>query len=386
MISVKKHIDSVLNNILSVTHIQPYYNLIIKTIEEQSKIKFTPKDIVIMSSAEHFSVFNHYKTFSNILTIASYSSFWKNHESENIYLVILADSLIPMDNADYPRGIVLNSSQNELHHYPLFSKKYRKSFPLYMNNSGIKSIDIDCGSYPFNQSKILHEINMIFNCQDTFFNQVSDTNTFLYNKMLHNVFPKPQLLYLSLEKTVIEILIKLLKMNDFFCDEFIINNHERTYNALSETRTCWGNNKGSFLFWHCDEGKLIPCKLEKKNIISEKKKFLLQQEELIGYLETGQLMPGGFLSLAIAAILPNFATIGGIPQSLFLLKMIDYIDTYYRIGISRSINNYNWGIHPEIMSCVNGKVHISTSVYLAANPLTAEQLDYYLNNINIQYD
>jgi hypothetical protein len=336
-----------------------------------------------MSSAEHFAVFNHYKTVSNILTIASNRSFW-NNINKNIYLVILADSLIPLDNADYPRGIVLNNSKNELHHYPIFSKNYRKSFPLYINMMGIKPINIDSGSYPFNQSKILYEINEFFDNHDTFFKQISNVNTFLYNKMMCNISKKPKLFYLSLEQIVIEVLIKLLKANDSFCNDFIFNNHKRTYDALFGTRTCWGNKKGSFLFWHCYNGRLIPCKLENKHLISEKKKFLLEREELIEYLNMGQLLPGGFISLAIASILPNFPTIGGIPQSIFLLKMIDYVDKYYKIGINRSINNYNWGIHPEIMSYVNNKFTISTAVYLAANPLTIEQFDYYLNNANIR--
>jgi hypothetical protein len=190
--------------------------------------------------------------------------------------------------------------------------------------------------------------------------------------------------YLSLEYIAIELLVTLLANDDPFCKEFILHNHERTYNYLEGLRTCWGLNKGSFLFWHNDNGKLLPCKLKKDLIVSEKLTFQLQKSDLIENLKQKVLLPGAFLSLSVTSILPNFATIGGVPQSFFLERMIDYINQFYPIGINKAINNYNWGIHPEISPYINAKVKTTTAIYLSANPLQSEQINDYLTKATIQ--
>jgi hypothetical protein len=96
------------------------------------------------------------------------------------------------------------------------------------------------------------------------------------------------------------------------------------------------------------------------------------------------LLPGAFLSLCVTSILPSFATIGGVPQSYFLQKMIDYINHFYPVGINSAINNFNWGIHPDISPFINGKVKTSTAIYLSANPPESNQIDDYLTKTIIQ--
>jgi hypothetical protein len=112
--------------------------------------------------------------------------------------------------------------------------------------------------------------------------------------------------------------------------------------------------------------------------------FRLQKDDLIEYLTQRILLPGGFLSLSITSILPNFATIGGVPQSFFLQRMMDYINRFYPAGINNAINNYNWGIHPEISPYINAKVKNTTAIYLSANPPQSDQINDYLTRATIQ--
>ena len=186
--------------------------------------------------------------------------------------------------------------------------------------------------------------------------------------------------YISLEQIATKALLMLLENNDDFCNEFILNNHSRTYNYLYGVRTCWDDKRGSFLFWHNDKEKLRPCKLVNNTICSETCTFELTKDIIYSNLKKGVLLPGGFLSLAMVTILPNFPTIGGIPQKTFLGKMIEYINEYSSLNINPNINNSNWGIHPDISNYLQESPKLTTAVYLAANPPQITQLDNYVIN------
>lgn len=378
MESISTYANIILTNMFSVVQKEPYFNTVLSLIEQSSNLKFKNSDVIIMSTAEHFGVFNHFKTFSNTLTMALAAS--EKYKDRNIYFVILADSLIPLDNADYPRGIIINIGEEKIKKIPLFTKNFNKSFPFYLNKTNLLIKDFPIKDELFGQTSILLKIKEILNNQKPFFKLISDANCFLYNKILSNVSDKPNLIYLSLEQIAIKVLINLLENDDDFCNEFILNNHLRTYNYLYGVRTCWDDKKGSFLFWHNDKDKLRPCKLIDNTICSETGSFELTKDSILINLKSGVLLPGGFLSLAMVTILPNFPTIGGIPQKNFLGKMIEYIDKYSSLNINPNINNSNWGIHPDISNYLHESPQLTTAVYLAANPPQKNQLDNYLIN------
>ena len=358
---------------------QPYYNLVVSIIEKECNSAFNPDDLKIMSVAEHYAVFNHFKTYSNVFTIASNPMSHKN----NARFIVLADSLIPMDNADYPRGVVYNKSANCLEYHPLISKKLRKAFPLFLHYNGIMPRLIIEDNLAFNQDVIIGRINRIIESSRSFFSAISDINKYLYEATIPFV-NKPHLYYLSLEKVATELLLSLLESDDELCREFVLSNFERTYKALFGVRTCWGNNKGSFLFWHNYKGALYPCKLKNDFIESEYLRFSLSRQSIIDYLNNFELIPGGFLSLFMVSILPNWPTIGGFPQFDFFQKMINYVEQNSDLSIDENLNNYNWGIHPDICQCLKTGVNTCSTIYIAANPVSdLNIIDYLKSNRTI---
>lgn len=381
MDSISTYTNKILTKMSTVVQNEPYFSSVLSSIEQYSKVKFNINDKIIMSTAEHFGVYNHYKTFSNTFTI-SYEAH-KKYKDINTYFIILADSLIPLDNADYPRGIISNIGKDKLRKTPLFTKKHIKSFPYYLNNSKIPIKDFDIIDDSFGQAEVLSDIKRLLDSGKDYFNRIFDANSYLYNKILSNVNGKPRLIYLSLEQVAITVLIHMLENDDTFCNDFILNNHLRTYNYLYGVRTCWGENNGSFLFWHNDNGKLRSCKLRNNTIYSDTKVFELTKTSIVDNLHNGLLLPGGFLSLAVVTILPNFPTIGGVPQKIFLGKMIEYINNYSSVIINPNINNSNWGIHPDISKYLPKSPQLTTAIYLAANPPSTNQLDNYFTNETI---
>lgn len=378
MVTIKEHTDHIIRNAWQTEPRNPYFNLVLSIIEKECGHHFILDNPLLMSVAEHYAVFNHFKTFSNVFTIAANPNL-----SDNTHLIVMADSLIPMDNADYPRGVVINQHDGSLEHYPLFSKKYRKGFPLALQYNGIipKLIEKDYGV--FDQNIVISQINKIIETGNNLFSIISNINNVLYERALANIH-KPHLHYVSLERVATQLLVSLLESGDEMCNEFILSNFERTYNSLYGVRTCWGENHGSFLFWHHHNGILYPCKLVENCIESSFKKFSLSKQSLIDYLNSSILVPGGFVSLLMTTILPNWVTIGGHPQYGFLQRMIDYVNQYSKIGVDNRINNYNWGVHPEIGHCLNLHVHDCSTIYLAANPLSEDDISLYINKNKIE--
>ncbi len=380
MISINDHLDKIVCNMRGVSPRVSYFSSLLSIIEDECNCTFNSSDFIIMSAAEHYAVFNHFKTFSNVFTLATVPSIGNN----NTHLVILADSIIPLDNADYPRGIAINQDSFHLLYNPLISKKFRKWTPLTLNYKGIKPKPINNRTFSLNQENVIWHINNIIETSDTLFVAISDINKYLYKESLSQI-AKPRLHYLSLERVVMKFLLTLLqKGDDPFCEEFIFSNLERTFESLYGVRTCWGDNKGSFLFWHQFEGKLFPCRLYCRNYIeSDVKRFELSKESLINSLMNFELIPGGFLSLSLASIVPNFPTIGGFPQYHFLQKMIDYIVRNSDLEVDNRINNFNWGVHPEIGESFCLNMGSCSTVFLAANPLPETVIRNYCKSNNI---
>ena len=167
MASIRTYTNNILTNIASVDQRTTYFYTVLSLIEQSSEVKFTNDDEIIMSTAEHYGVYNHYKTLSNTLTIAFEAS--KKYKDRNIYFVVLADSLIPLDNADYPRGIIINLGEGKIEKKPLFTKQFNKSFPLYLNKINQIPKDFPINNEPFGQSIILLKIKEILKTKKKLF-------------------------------------------------------------------------------------------------------------------------------------------------------------------------------------------------------------------------
>lgn len=374
--TIEQHINEIINRMLGVKS-NPYYaSLLYQIINDVSGEDITLDDLVITSVAEHCTFPNSFNTVSNILTMGKGFSAYKTKQRK--FFIIMSGSLIPLDNADYPRGFFYNDSLETIRKFPLWESKIRKSFPLIQPAVALNRIP-KTQSFDFKQSKSIDFISDYLSAsQEPYYRQVCNINSFLYNDFFSCEQSPPKIIFLSLEDVALKFLNLLIEKDDKIINTFIFNHFRQTYDALFNVPTCWNNDKGSFLFWYEKDTKLLPLKFTGEFIENDVVKIELTKQNLIDKLKIKKLYPAVFTSLLLTNIMPNLPTLGGRRQGLYLKKMIEYVNQYNEINVSHEINNVNWGITPNIAPYLNKDLKIISGIYLLSNPPTSEKYSRYI--------
>jgi hypothetical protein len=378
--TIKQHIQTTLDKMLSVKVNTYYTSLLFGIINEVSGEKISLDDLVITSVAEHCTFPNSYNTVSNILTIGKgFASYPTNKRK---YFIVLSGSLVPLDNADYPRGFFYNRTLSEIDKIPLWENKVRKSFPLIQPNVAEDRVPLK--KFNYNQSKYIDLIcDFLQKNPMPYYQQICQINTKLYNELVIEDEYSPKIIFLSLEDIALKFLNLLIEKEDIIIENFIFNNYTKTYNYLFDVPTCWNNDKGSFLFWYEQDKKLFPLKFQENYFSNDLIKINLVKEEIVMLLKLNKLYPSVFVSLLLTNIITNLPTLGGKRQGIYLKKMIDYFNEYDIQKTSHEINNVNWGIHPNIAKYLNEELKEISGIYLISNPPTQQQYEAYISNENI---
>lgn len=378
--TIKQHIQATLDRMLSVKVNAYYTSLLFEIINEVSGENISLDDLVITSVAEHCTFPNSYNTVSNILTIGKgFASYPTNKRK---FFVVLSGSLVPLDNADYPRGFFYNHTLTEIGKIPLWENNIRKSFPLIQSNVSEERYPNKVFNY--NQSNIIDFIcNFLRNNPMPYYQQICQINSELYNQLVSESEYSPKIIFLSLEDIALKFLNLLIEKEDIVINNFIFNNFTKTYNYLFDIPTCWNNEKGSFLFWYEQDKKLVPLKFQENLLSNELISINLTKEDILTQLKLNKLFPSVFVSLLLTNIITNLPTLGGKRQGIYLKKMIDYFNEYDLQEASHEINNVNWGIHPNIARYLNSELEEVSGIYLISNPPSKQQYENYISNENI---
>ena len=287
-------------------HIQLYNNLSKKTVCNnykkllQNELKITNLDHCIFSTAEHLAPFNTKNTVSFLipqLLLQHYNIVEKKD------IIILAGSLIPLDNIDYPRGFFLIDEKKKA--LNLFSQKYKKSCVL-LNKSLFYTDIMDKGKdYFFNEYDYLKKIFQ--HKYENFAVQQAVIMQKIVQKWSFesgNVYVKP------LEFVARNILIKLLEEDDVYI-KILFNNLTffkiETYNVFCS----WTKNKGTFLFWEVTGNQITRIVYSNKKFIGKKLQFSNNMKEILNLLKENKILPSVSLSLFIVSWLPNISVAGG---------------------------------------------------------------------------
>jgi hypothetical protein len=374
--TIKQHIQITLDKMLSVKVNTYYTSLLFEIINEVSGENISLDDLVITSVAEHCTFPNSYNTASNILTIGK--GFANYSTNKRKYFIVLSGSLVPLDNADYPRGFFYNRTLSQIDKIPLWENKVRKSFPLIQPN--VAEDRLPQKNFNYNQSKYVHYIcDFLRDNQKPYFQQICQINSKLYNELVSESEYSPKIIFLSLEDIALKFLNLLIEKEDIVIENFIFNNYTKTYNYLFDVPTCWNNDKGSFLFWYEQDKKLFPLKFQESFFSNELIKINLTKQEILTQLKLNKLYPSVFVSLLLTNIITNLPTLGGKRQGVYLKRMIDYFNEYNIQETSHHINNVNWGIHPSIGKYLNSELEEVSGIYLISNPPSQHQYENYIS-------
>lgn len=380
--TIRQHIQITLDRMLSVKVNTYYASLLFEIINEASGENISLDDLVITSVAEHCTLPNSYNTVSNILTIGK--GFASYPTDKRKYFIVLAGSLVPLDNTDYPRGFFYNHTLSQVDKFPLWEQKFRKSFPLIQPN--VSKDRLPNKNFDYNQSKYINFIcDFLRDNPIPYYQQICQINSKLYNNLVSESEYSPKVIFLSLEDIALKFLNLLIEKDDIIIDNYIFNNFNKTYNYLFDVPTCWNNDKGSFLFWYEQDKKLFPLKFQEGFFSNEFVEINLIKEEILAQLRLKKLYPSVFVSLLLTNITTNLPTLGGKRQGFYLKKMINYYNQYGIQAASHEINNVNWGIHPSIAKYLNAELKEVSGIYLISNPPSKQQYENYISNENIIY-
>jgi hypothetical protein len=285
---------------------------------------------------------------------------------------VLACGSISMNNLTYPRGMLAYDLHPEkklsgVTKIPIFSNRVTGKAVTWVPNYDLDSIKrTEKSVLRMVREKRLSEqsakviIDILHNeylspellALDKYSDQAVILNSQLWSRMFTSISPRPELLYLEMEK-VCSILLKKDLMNVQSLLSFILFDSELrkvVLTSLNQVKGCWVKEEleqrwldkdcpqklkskscGTFLFWWIDEeGRrvpLLPVKIQGRELlrgVDDRGKTVelpLENKSLSALLDAGQLLPSVFACFLSMTLARGITCAGGYYQAEYLALM-----------------------------------------------------------------
>ena len=318
-----------------------------------------------VSTADHMGPINHPFFVNSNLLIAS--SIYNNPDPVLKNIVVLACSNISIDNSSFPRGLFFHnhlSGSFQSHRLPFFSANLRPAsvykFPAYGDeeldkmfsalNSQRKNDEIN--AQEFNRvNDILKKIYIQPELLDrkSYKDQICISNFNLWKEF----FPKqeremPNLVYLSLEDVVVNLIIKKHLDKDTIISRILFDQKYEKY-INTYFKDIFGsfstvNATGTYLFWALPDGAKNKIQLIKNGNFLQSRdgsyRIELSSESVKNALLKKELIPGLLLDFMVVSLYYGVKCLGGFNQVNYLTMMKDgYIKMHQDLGEQNFIDN-----------------------------------------------
>jgi hypothetical protein len=281
----------------------------------------------VISTSEHVAPFNRAHTVSFVLPQLACQA---TGLGEHCSVLIMAGSLIPLDNSHYPRGFFLPDGREWNHRFNLYPSSMNKMVPLLLPPAKVASsrkTDKSFSSYlwlgPVLTQTAQYETlaNQLAACMETI-----STRWFSgANKTVLRVKP--------LEEVASSVLIRLLENSDPIIHSILFDSKTRHEIAerLHGVFCAWGNRQGSFLFWATENSHVVRLREEDGYLVGGAAiRVPFEVPDILQGLRTRSLMPGVFLALLAISYLPNLPISGGPKQLHYYRRMIEALNAGVR--------------------------------------------------------
>lgn len=288
----------------------------------------------IFSTAEHLAPFNNINSTSFILPQFLLQDL--NYLAKKD-IVIMAGSLIPLDNFDYPRGFYYPDNNKKA--FNLFPQKQKKDIVLLTENITYSELTNKNKNIFFEEFNFL-KTNFTKKYKNFAMQQIDIMQNIIKNWNLDS----GEVLIYSLEDVVKKILIKLLKQRDKNIEILFKNLDE--FNRLTFNIFCaYNGTKGTILFWEIIDKKLYRLKFENNIFKGKNISFnLFDYEKIINLLEKNIILPNVVLSLFIVSYLPNIPISGGHRQYWYWRFMIKAFDIIFKNSDKSYLSQYGYNL------------------------------------------
>lgn len=271
-------------------------------------------DHAVISTAEHAAPFNLAHSVSYALPQLAIQAAKLRSPAR---VVILVASLVPFDNRHHPRGFLIEGGGR----FHLFPKRIEKTCSFLQAPVDVSSRE-DAAAF-FSRFPWLRPLLT----QSPRFSDAARQISAIMEAIASKWSPLAAdglVTIRPFEEVARGMLIRLLEANDpWLCRLFFDAKTRRSIaDSLSGTFCAWGEHHGSFLFWHCREGK--PRRLVEENgkLINAEVSIPITRDSLLDALRARSIVPGVFLCLMVTSYLPGLAVAGGPKQPAYYRDMI----------------------------------------------------------------
>lgn len=303
------------------------YRLLLEAVLGKSTIN------TLVSTAEHIGPFNLRSQTSFLIPQLCLSEL----ASEPVDILLLASSLVPLDNSSYPRGFMLPSMDGK-ERVKLFTNKDKHRSPLLM--PAVVASDQPSFNKLIRIAPWLREVFDATDGYESYAHQLAACMERLVNRWT-NSLRHTRITITPSETIERKILISLLENNDPVLCNILMDNEER--HALYEelTRDSAGallDPSGAFLAYN-HQGRLETLFERTKGWWeNSQSRFQIERTVLIDGLAKGLLWPRPLLSMIILSYLPNLPICGGNRQKAYYSWLLRSLNTITGMKRCDSLN------------------------------------------------
>jgi hypothetical protein len=271
-----------------------------------------PVENVLISTAEHTAPFNRAHTVSFLLPQLILQQAGLKPRAP---ILILAASLIPLDNEHYPRGFLLPQGR-----FNLFPCRQRKKSPALLPPA--KALEKTGAPAFFSRYPWLRRVFQEERSHTSYARQISGCMEGMAQQWFPEA-PPGNVRVRPLEEVARQMLIRLLEADDALLGQLLFDNRIRGLVArdLLGIFCAWGQTQGSFYFWGAQDAGVARLREENGHLLGASWRIPLEKDSLLDFLRAGRLWPGVFLSLLMVSFFPNLPISGG-PKQLHYYRLM----------------------------------------------------------------
>jgi hypothetical protein len=287
----------------------------------------------LISTAEHAAPFNYASSVSFLLPQMVVQMACRRATRP---ILMLVGSLVPFDNAHYPRGFLLENGRS----INLFTQRVQKSCPLLQPPATIRpgnEANRFLQTFPWLRPQVTGAIAFSDAAQ-----QISNIMEAIAGRWFAG-HSRPATI-LPLEEVARRMLIRLLDRNDGWLDRLLFDSSTRrgVMESLMGTFCAWGARHGSFLFWNRLGDRLGRFVEDEGCLAGSGVRVRLTRGSIRDGLETKSILPGVFLSLLAVSFLPGLPVCGGPKQPEYYRTMIRAANAVGTLKRTEKISTYGY--------------------------------------------
>jgi hypothetical protein len=290
-------------------------------------------DAALVSTSEHTAPFNLASTVSFVLPQLTLQELGLRPRRP---LLVLAGSLVPLDNSHYPRGFLLPTEgvpPGRLNLHPQRVRKDAVALTEAVTPPGTPDAAAFVERFPFLRPAFERPA-----AYRSYAHQLSEC----MERIAREWYRAGVLVVRPLEDVAATVLAELLERRDAVLERALFDEaaRRRLLRRLDGVFGAWAGGRGTVLFWGRDATRVERLRDAGERLVGERVSVPLRREAIAEALRARRVFPGVFLSLLAVSYLPGVPIAGGPRQLTYYVAMIRALDELGPVARDTSLSVY----------------------------------------------